>query len=174
MKKIILYIICIFSLIGMSAFATPNAPKTPLEIIQDLYQPYLDDPHAEKTNSPDALNLILLNASTSLKLAIEKEQACQKQEEGICGIDFDIIINAQDWDISNFKLKEINLKRDDILKNGPGVDATFVNGGKNLVRYSFVQENGEWKIENVQATRFNKAGKIEHFSELISLLNYSK
>lgn len=171
MRKSVLFITFIFTLTGYAAIAAPNETKTPLQIVQQLYQPYLDDPNAEKSDSPDALSLIIPHASPSLKTAIEKEQTCQKQEGGLCGVDFDIIVNAQDWSISHFKLKEIFLKPDDARTTKPAIDATFINGGKNLVRYSFVEENGQWKIDDIQTTRFNKSGKIESFTVLTSLLN---
>lgn len=171
MKKTILSILFVSSIIGLNAFAAPNTPETPLEIVQGLYKPYLDDPHAEKTDTPDSVSLILPHASTSLKTALEKSQSCQAEDDGICGIDFDIIINAQDWDISDFKLKEIALKPDDARTTKPAIDATFINGEKNLVRYIFMQEQGEWKIADIEATRFDKAGKVEHWNSLTSLLN---
>jgi len=171
MKKSAFFMGCVAIVIGCSAIAAPNPSQLPLQIVQELYKPYLDDPHAEKSNSPNALSLIEPHASTSLKTDIEKEQNCQKQEAGICDLDFDIIVNAQDWNISNFKLKEVFLKPDDSRLTKPAIDATFMNGGKNLVRYVFVQENGTWKISDIETTRFNKGGKVESYSVLTSLLN---
>jgi hypothetical protein len=78
--------------------------NTPQIIVEEFYKPYLADPQAKKLPTQSSLDLILLKNDASLKQAIHKEMACQKREHGICNIGFDIIVNAQDWNLSEFSL----------------------------------------------------------------------
>ena len=128
---------------------------SPKQIVNNLYKPYLADPHAENDHTPESLGAIYMDASSGLKQAIDKEKACEQREKGICNIDSDLIINAQDWDLSSFSLKENR------QKNHSVVHAKFLNGGQNIVSYIFVQEKGQWKIDDVEAVRFKENGQID-------------
>jgi len=150
----------LFAALIMS-FGTTNqalAQESPKQIVGQLYSSYLADPHAEKPSNVGALDLILPYASKGLQTAIHKNEACEKREQGICNIDFDIIINTQDWNLSDFRLIE-----DTNSKNhSPIIRANFSNGGKNQVSYFFVQEQGDWKIDEVEAIRYKPSGKIDY------------
>ncbi|MBO9666066.1 MAG: hypothetical protein J7501_04575, partial [Bdellovibrio sp.] len=110
---------------------------------------------AENLGGPSALDLILPYASKSLKSAIQKNAECERREQGICAIDFDIIINGQDWNLSRFDLSN------GVKNSLPVVSATFYNGGRNKVNYFFVNEKGTWKIDEIEAIHYNADGSVE-------------
>lgn len=138
-----LFFCAILLLIGAPAFA--QAPASPREIVQKLYKPYLDDPRAERTEAPGSMDAVLAQASRSLSKAIEEEFACQKREEGVCNVDFDILINAQDWSLSKFAIIDLGGSGDKSM-----ILAKFDNMGPSGVRFTFIQEGGAWKIDDME------------------------
>lgn len=128
----------------LSCFAAETL-SSPQQIVAALYVPYLSDPQAEKlSGTPNSLDAIAARASGSLRKAIQKERACERRE-GICHIDFDIIICGQDWDLSDFHLAA-----------SQDVTVKFRNGDQRaVVRYLFVKEDSAWKIDEVEATCFS-------------------
>ncbi len=136
-------------LLALLAVGAVHPATTPHAIVQALYAPYLANPHANSgAPSPDDETEIRDYASKSLKRAIDADRACEKREQGICNLDFDMVIAGQDWDISKFAIAD-----------GPAtamaqvVRATFDNGGPVEVRFFFVRENGAWKIDDVEDLR---------------------
>jgi len=162
MRLLILVVCLLLSYTDAALAAVSTSPK---QIVETLYKPYLDDPHAQKLGGPGALDLILPYASQSLKAAIHRNEECERREQGICYIDFDIIINAQDWNLSNFALHE------DTKNSLPIINATFINGGKNKVTYFFVREHDDWKIDEIEAIRYNADGTVENGYKLKQGLN---
>ena len=140
---------------------------SPKDIVENLYAPYLADPHAEQTDGPSALDAIRSKASKTLKHAIHRNDVCERREQGVCNIDFDIIIDAQDWDISHFAVTD----GEDQATGLPVVTARFTNGYPREVRYYFISEEGAWKIDDVQASQHDKRGKITRFYQLKSELS---
>ena len=166
MKTQVLFVALLLAVTAPVFAATQQSPK---QIVAALYKPYIEATNAEKSGhksaekinpTPGALDLIFPNASKALQAAIRKDHECEQREQGICNIDFDIIINAQDWDITKVTLKE------DVKNQLPVVEADFLNGTQQKVSYFFVRENDEWKIDDVEAIRYKKNGKIERKYEL--------
>jgi Protein of unknown function (DUF3828) len=155
--RILISFAAVLVALSVSTISILAVPQTsPKQIVEALYKPYLADPHAEKSGSPGALDLILPYASKSLQSAIHKNEECERREQGICNIDFDIIINAQDWDLSNFTHQK------ETKNQLPVVRAIFSNGGKNKVSYFFIREQGDWRIDDVEAIRYKHNGAIEY------------
>jgi hypothetical protein len=141
-------------LLTSNATLAASTAASPKQIVQGLYKPYVTNP--DQLGGPSALELILPYASKSLKKAILKEEECQRRTQEICTIDFDIIINGQDWDISKLTITEGT-------KNSlPVVSATFLNfSTKNKVIYSFVREKGVLKIDDVETISYENGSKGE-------------
>ena len=74
--------------------------------------------------------------------------ADQKEAQGEVGrLDFDPIINAQDWKLSGLKVTLVSRSGDNAM-----VDATFHNlDGDEQIRFTLVRVNGKWAIDEIQA-----------------------
>lgn len=75
--------------------------------------------------------------------------ADKKEAQGEVGrLDFDPIINAQDWKLSKLKVTLVSKSGD----TGALVDAAFDNlGSKQRIRFTLVREKGKWEIDEIQA-----------------------
>lgn len=133
---------------AIACFTAAAAADSPRQIVDALYAPYLHAPPSDSVQTPDPLDSIATFASDSLGKAIQKNRACEEREEGICAIDFDILICGQDWDITHFRS---TLSGDKTAK--PIVRATFDNMGQPAsVSFLFIRESGTWRIDDVIAT----------------------
>jgi hypothetical protein len=64
------------------------------------------------------------------------------------GIDFDVFVNGQDWQLSNLNVASENV----VTRTRALVRATFVNAGAATeVDYDMVWENGGWRIDDVRS-----------------------
>ena len=134
------------------------AEQKPEAIITALYKPYSSDSLDEQTGikQVSALDAILPHASQTLAKLISNELACQKREQGICTIDSDIIINGQDWKLSNFSLDQKQIDANKVI-----IIAHFMNmDTANAVTYSMIKEGNQWHIDNVQADRLKPDGSV--------------
>jgi ABC-type transporter MlaC component len=143
----------ILTMLAIGALATraprAAAPTTPHAIVQSLYAPYVADPQAQSpSHTGSAEDQIRAFASKSLKHAIDADDACMKREQGICNIDFDILIAGQDWDMSHFSITD-----DAATVQTQTVHVRFDSGGPVEVRFYFVRQAGVWKIDDVEDLR---------------------
>ena len=89
-----------------------------------------------------------------------------ERDHGICGLDFDILIDGQDWDLANFSLQQKQIKKHS------NVAAHFTNlGGWQKNIFTFVSEKGKWKIDDIEAFDDNGKGKSESIGKLKEMLN---
>lgn len=143
-------------IVSSSSVACAAGITSPKQVVEKLYAPYLADPHAEEIAEVAALDLIRPYASKALKHAIHRNKVCERQEQGICAIDFDVIVNGQDWDLSGFALAE-----DESTETAlPIIRASFLNTGtKSEVDYYFISEDGAWKIDEIETRHIQKKGR---------------
>jgi len=126
-----------------TAPAAGTTPATPHAIVQSLYAPYLAD-----QNPDSAQDSLRPYASKSLRRLIDADDACMKREQGICNIDFDILIAGQDGAPAHLAITDGPAKA-----RGQVVRARFDNGGAVEVRFVFVRQGGAWKIDDVEDLR---------------------
>jgi hypothetical protein len=76
--------------------------------------------------------------------------ADQKAAHGEVGrIDFDPIINAQDWELGDVTVTPVSRSPDRVV-----VDAEFLNFGyETQIRYDFVRVRGRWLIDEIQSLK---------------------
>jgi len=144
------------------------APRTPHDIVATLYAQYLADPHAEHVSKDDksALDLIRPYADASLGKAIDADNACQVQEQGICNMDFDVLIDGQDWDLSGFHIQ------DEAEAGGrQTIRAVFINGIPHRISFAFVKTKAGWRIHDATGVAFTPGGKVRASWSLLALLN---
>lgn len=133
-------IFCLGALSCQSAGAVEN----PTEWVKQLYAIYEKQ---EVTGS--ALDLFKPEATDRLKKAMAAEAACIKRTKGICGLDFDPIANAQDFEIKNVVVtSQANFGA---AQPAQGlVTATFSNAGApQVIVFYFVQVRGVWLLDDV-------------------------
>jgi hypothetical protein len=79
---------------------------------------------------------------TTLLLA---ELACRKRENGVCKLDWDPFVSAQDW-----KVEGLEMKRTGGDAQHATLQATFRNFGKQtVVDYSLVKLDRGWRIHDI-------------------------
>jgi hypothetical protein len=148
----------IAGLVGLAGVAPAGAqvnmrepdPAVWLRQIYDLYH------RAEK--SPALLNqandeLVMKRASKSLAALFKKNRDCETKAKGICALDWDFIIDGQDYTLSDVKVGAPAVAGDKAT-----VTVTFRNFDETDVNvYSFVREGGQWKVEDIETTQGSQA-----------------
>jgi len=124
----------------------------PDALVKDLYKT-----HEKKAGAiVQGKNRRILDKYFDKNLAnlIWKDMTTNQNEVGV--IDFDIFYNTQDAEIKNLVISAAKITGDKAT-----VPVTFVNyTTKNMLDYSLVKENSNWKISDI------------HYGETNSLLNY--
>jgi hypothetical protein len=135
--------------VAQSPPATAPVDASPEELLQRIYGPYLapgeptspiDDDRAtlEKTFDDPLVELLLADF------------ACQRREEGICGLDGDPFLDAQDWQLDSLVIKRLMTS---LPQPGPQtavVGVTFNNfGHATAVEYVLVRLDRGWRIHDI-------------------------
>ena len=117
-------------------------PAVWLRKVYELYH------RAERSLSPNnqpSTGLVVKRASKSLAALFERDADCVAEGKGTCALDWDFVIDGQDWKLSNVQV-------------GPAVvtgdKATVTVRFKNFVScvnvYFFVREDGRWKVDDIE------------------------
>jgi hypothetical protein len=129
---------------GGTVLADGQAQREPIACVQRLYQPYIVQGDVV---DQDDFALISNYATWRLRVLISRDQDCERKTHGICRIDFDPVVGAQDYDFGGEEPDFIGR----VTSSGETVTARFTNGGMKVeVYYDFVQENGRWRIDNIR------------------------
>ncbi|MBW8881457.1 MAG: DUF3828 domain-containing protein [Asticcacaulis sp.] len=153
------------AILAAPALASPafaELPDSPSQIVGKLYAPYLTHPHASSEFiDKSAIERVRPFASAAFAAAIDKDQACMEREQGICNLDWDVIINGQDWEVSNFAIEG----------DGATVRAHFVNFESLTVTYHFIREGDVWKIDDIENLAPDSEGKATQTISIKDVLN---
>ncbi len=137
------HVIAVFAL-SMLVSQSAGAVENPTEWVKKLYAKY---ERQQATGS--ALDLFKPDATDRLKKAIAAEATCIKRTKGICGLDFDPVANAQDFEITNVVVSS-HAKVSTTQASQGWVRATFSNGGApQVIEYYFLQVRGDWLLDDV-------------------------
>jgi hypothetical protein len=125
-------------LLCFAGAAAAQSQADPVAFVQGLYRGY----------EPGRKPLQLEKQPFSLRMRkLFAADAVYAQGE-VGRLDFDPIVNAQDWKLSGLKVTLVS-KSDDV---GAIVDAAFNDlGSKERIRFTLVRENGKWVIDEIQA-----------------------
>ena len=111
-------------------------------LVRSWYRPY-----ESNTGGPSALRLLRPHASTRLAALIAREERCAAKSGGICNLDFDVIVNGQDWALKNLRVEPEKLEGD-----RASAMARFTNfDTAQEVVYRFIRESGRWRLDDVEA-----------------------
>jgi hypothetical protein len=123
------------------AIAQPRPDQEPLQIVRALYEPYV----ASRDTPKGALDLIRPHATADLRRLIEKEDACARRTRGICAIDYDVLVDGQDY-----KVTRLQVTAQDARPGAMTVRATFRNFDKaTVVAFPFAVIGGRWQMTDV-------------------------
>ncbi|KOF14549.1 hypothetical protein AC244_26275 [Ensifer adhaerens] len=118
-----------------TAFAQPF--KTPATLIEALYAPYLSN---GDTSERDAF---FSNGLTKLY-----EADAKKSQGEVGAIDFDPVINGQDWDIADLRVGKAEISAQSAV-----ITVRFENFSVPVaLRYSLVNEAGNWQVDDIEST----------------------
>jgi hypothetical protein len=138
-----------------SARAQVNArepdPAVWLRQIYDLYHRAEKSPALDKLPSAD--DLFGKRASKSLAALFKRNHDCEVKEKGICALDWDFVIDGQDWALSNVKVGATVVAGDKAT-----VTVTFTNLTIACVNvYFFLREDGQWKVDDIETKSGSEA-----------------
>lgn len=150
MRAFVMGLALIFALGGCGAqeAKAPEAARAitdPALVVAQLYDPYL----VRDGQTPGLLD----SAPWSNRMRGELEAMIARSNEiGEPILNFDPLINAQDWVLS-----DVATTTDAVVEGSHAVvRANFLNGGlREEVIYDLVWEDDRWKVDNVRAAEFD-------------------
>ena len=84
---------------------------------------------------------------------LRRDLACEAQSHEICAIDWDFIVNGQDWELSKVQVGALQASGD-----RASLTVTFGNlKSTNRNVYEFVREDGGWKLDDVVSGQSGRA-----------------
>jgi hypothetical protein len=114
----------------------------PDALVRGLYRPY-----SKAGAEPSATRAVRRYASKRLGALLAREEQCVKKSGEQCSLDFDFIVNGQDFEIADLTIAPAAIAGDEA-----SVVATFRNlGTANEIVYSFVRQGGDWRLDDVEA-----------------------
>lgn len=129
---------------GLGAARAEEAdPAAWLRQVYAIYQ------HAQKDDalkSHASYKLVERRASRAFAALFKRNEDCEKKSHEICALDWDFVIDGQDWELS-----EVNVGSTRIAGDKATVTVSFKNVKTPCVNvYYFVRENGAWKVDDVE------------------------
>lgn len=135
-----------FAILAMLAvdplMAQPQPDQEPVRIVQALYAPYVAN---RNTPGKGALDFIHPHATPELQRLIDKEKACTRLTRGICAVDYDVLVDGQDY-----KITRLQVTAQDARPGAMNVRATFRNFTRTtVVEFPFAISAGRWVMSDV-------------------------
>jgi hypothetical protein len=128
--------------ISAACFAeTKNS--SPEELIRSLYR--FHQPWKEQANWFGDKRTLSKYFDKELTDLFLKDAECEKQQEGVCNLDFDPIYDAQDFDE-----KPINLQITAVAGQPDSFKATFTNLGPRTLVYRLTNTPSGWRISDIK------------------------
>jgi hypothetical protein len=114
---------------------TPALADEPVDIVSGIYDAYIERDGLLPEEWP----------ALSSRIAPYVEAALQPPDGEVGVLDFDVFVNGQDWDFDEVEVEETDRSDADA-----SVVARFDNFGEpQEVSYYFVNEGGEWLIDDI-------------------------
>lgn len=127
------------------AQAGAHAPD-PAVWLRQIYALYH---RAEKSSSllnKSSVELMGKRASKSLAALFKRNADCEAKSKGVCALDWDFVIDGQDWTLSNIDVGPMVVAGDKAT-----VTVKFRNFETACVNvYFFVREDGQWKVDDIE------------------------
>ena len=120
--------------------------KNPVIWLNHNYNLYLRAETSKSVEKRIEIKLVEDRASKEFAALLKKDRNCSINESGLCALDWDFIIDCQDWQISKMKIGGLITTGDKAI-----VTVSFRIMGKDSRNiYYFVRENSEWIVDDVE------------------------
>lgn len=130
-------VVAALSLAAVSASTAVAQPfETPSALIEALYAPYLGNGDTSERDAFFSDGLTRLYAADA-----------QKSKGEVGAIDFDPVINGQDWDIADLRIGKAEINGQVAV-----VTVRFENLSTPMpLRYSLIDEGGNWQVDDIES-----------------------
>lgn len=113
----------------------------PAALVREFYRFY-----EAGDDTRGAIAIVMPHASTRLARLFERELACQERTRGICALDFDFLVDAQD-----FALTDVQTSAAAARGNRVTVTARFRNAGTPVtVLFRLARDGQRWRVDDVE------------------------
>jgi hypothetical protein len=138
-----------FAVLNAVLFAAgAHAENTPIDVVKNFYAPYLlSQEHKGEAPTQSALDLMKPYASNQLKASIQKENDCLERTHELCSIDWDVIVDGQDWNITGLTITPVASDA-----THQTIRADFKNFDPVQITYYFIREENDWKLDDVEGS----------------------
>ena len=129
---------------AQAAAVDPHAD--PALWLKQIYAAYQRAQGADKLDAGVSTDLVERRASRALAALFKRDADCSAKSNEVCALDWDFIIDGQDWEISKVKVGALQVAGDKAT-----VTVSFVNMKNPCVNvYDFVREDGDWKVDDIE------------------------
>ena len=131
--------------LGISSAPAQTAadPSDWLRQVYDLYHRAEKNAAALKESS---VTLVEKRASRAFAALLKRDEACERKSHEICALDWDFIVDGQDWELSQVKVGPLVAAGD---RGSVAVSfRNFKSADVNV--YHLVREDGAWKVDDVE------------------------
>ena len=114
--------------------------------LRQVYDLYHREEKASTLDMQSSTELFAKRASKSLAALFKRNDACEAEGKGVCALDWDFVIDGQDWTLSHVKVGPAVVAGDKAT-----VTVSFRNFTAACVNvYFFVREDGQWKVDDIE------------------------
>ena len=144
------------------AFAAPPSANDPVAIVSAIYT------RAAKGKGDGGGGFVIENKAAKAKylskslIALWAQADAHTPKGDVGPVDFDPVTNSQEPDVKSFKVVAEKLEADKavIAVTIVGRGAPRAQSVDNTIRYNFVREAGQWKIDDISGASDGKAWSI--------------
>jgi hypothetical protein len=148
--------------LSRGAAAAPPSPNDPAAIVNAIYA------RAARGKGDGGGGFIIENKAAKVKYLSKSliklwTQADDHTPKGDVGpIDFDPVTNSQEPDVKSFKVvvEKVETDKAVIAVTITGRGAPRARSTDNLIRYHFVRDDGQWKIDDISGSSDGEAWSI--------------
>ena len=130
---------------AMARAQTSTSEPNPSIWLRQVYDLYHRAEKSETLMAAATYDLVEKRASKSLAALFKKENDCLAEGKGTCALDWDFVIDGQDYKLANVKVGTL------VTAGDKGtVTVSFRNIGTPCVNvYEFAREEGVWKVDDI-------------------------
>lgn len=136
--------------------------------LRQIYDLYHREEKADTANAKASFDLVVQRASKPLAALFKKDSDCNAKGQGVCALDWDFVIDGQDWALSNVKVGPTVVAGDKAT-----VTVSFKNMTSRCVNvYYFSREDGRWKVDDIETK--TGADKPIRIAKILKDYDYSQ
>jgi hypothetical protein len=140
-------VLALTALLAAAAEAQVNPREAdPAQWLRQVYALYQRAQTDHKLDSEASTALVERRASRALAALIKRDEECSRKNDEVCALDWDFVIDGQDWEIS-----QVQVGATEVVGDRATVTVSFVNMKTPCVNvYYFVREDGAWKVDDIE------------------------